>query len=176
MGYSLGGGVALRTAIQHPELVRKLVLVSTPCGRDGWYPEVLAAMQSGQESAEAMKQTPMYQAYSRVAPRLEDWPVLMTKLGEMLRRDYDWSEEVAKIKAPTIIVVGDSDSVRTAHAVEFFELLGGGKKDGGWDGSGMSSARLSILPGVTHYTIFSTPALAMAVKPFLDASMPEKSP
>jgi hypothetical protein len=39
MGYSLGGGVALRTVIQYPEMVRKLVLVSTPCRRDGWYPE-----------------------------------------------------------------------------------------------------------------------------------------
>jgi pimeloyl-ACP methyl ester carboxylesterase len=36
MGYSLGGGVALRTAIQQPEVVRKLVLVSTPFRRDGW--------------------------------------------------------------------------------------------------------------------------------------------
>ena len=30
MGYSLGGGVALQTAIRHPVVVRKLVLVSTP--------------------------------------------------------------------------------------------------------------------------------------------------
>ena len=36
MGYSLGGGVALRTAIHNPEVVRKLVLVSTPFRRDGW--------------------------------------------------------------------------------------------------------------------------------------------
>jgi pimeloyl-ACP methyl ester carboxylesterase len=28
MGYSLGGGVALQTAIRHPESVRKLVVVS----------------------------------------------------------------------------------------------------------------------------------------------------
>ncbi len=74
MGYSLGGGVALRTAIQHPELVRKLVLVSTAYRRNEWYPEVLAAMaQSGPEAAEQMKQTPMYQLYASIAPRLEDW-------------------------------------------------------------------------------------------------------
>jgi len=170
MGYSLGGGVALRTAIQHPDVVRKLVLVSTPFRRDGWYPEVLAAMgQSGPESAEAMKHTPMYELYSRIAPRPEDWPVLFTKLGVMLRRDYDWSREVAAMKIPTMLVVGDADSVRTAHAVEFFGLLGGGKKDAGWDGSGMSSARLSILPGIKHYNIFSTPVLASTVKPFLDS-------
>jgi pimeloyl-ACP methyl ester carboxylesterase len=78
-----------------------------------------------------MKQTPMYQLYASVAPKPEDWPVLLTKLGELLRQDYDWSEVVEAIKAPTMIVVGDADSVHTAHAVRFFELLGGGKSDAG---------------------------------------------
>src|SRR5215211_7384182 len=170
MGYSLGGGVALRTAIQHPEVVRKLVLVSTPFKRDGWYPEVLAGMeQMGPAAAEPMKQTPMYQLYSSVAPRPEDWPVLLTKLGALLGQDYDWSEEVAAIEAQTMIVIGDADSVRTSHAVEFFELLGGGKQDAGWDGSGMSEARLAILAGTTHYDIFFSPTLASTVAPFLDA-------
>jgi pimeloyl-ACP methyl ester carboxylesterase len=169
MGYSLGGGVALRTAIQHPEVVRKLVLVSTPFKRDGWYPEVLAGMeQMGPEAAEPMKQTPMYQLYSSVAPRPEDWPVLLTKLGELLGQDYDWSEEMAAMEVPAMIVVGDADSIRTSHAVAFFEFLGGSKQDAGWDGSGMSDARLAILPGTTHYGIFFSPALAATVSPFLD--------
>ncbi len=69
LGYSLGGGVALRTVIQHPENVRKLVLVSTPFARDGWYPEVLAGMsQMGTAAAEQLKQSPLYQLYARVAP------------------------------------------------------------------------------------------------------------
>jgi pimeloyl-ACP methyl ester carboxylesterase len=174
LGYSLGGGIALQTAIRHPQVVRKLVLVSTPFSRDGWYPEVRVGMeQMGPEAAEPMKQTPMYEVYSSVAPRPEDWPVLLTKLGQLLGQDYDLSEGVAAIEAPTMIVVGDTDSVRTAHAVEFFELLGGGQADAGWDGSGMSNARLAILPGTTHYDIFSSPALAFAVTPFLDAPMPE---
>ncbi len=173
MGYSVGGGVALRTAVRHPEVVRKLVLVSTAFRRDGWYPEVLAGMaQMGAGAAESMKQTPMYQLYARVAPKPADWPVLLTKLGEMLRKDYDWSNDVARIKVPTLLVFGDADAVRTAHAVQLFELLGGGKKDGGWDGSGMSNARLAILPGLTHYSIFSSPALPASVTPFLDAPMP----
>jgi pimeloyl-ACP methyl ester carboxylesterase len=174
MGYSLGGGVALQAAIRHPEVVRKLVLVSTPFRRDGWYPEVLAGMgQMGPEAAEPMKQTPMYRLYASVAPRPEDWPVLLTKLGRLLTQDYDWSEGVAAIEAPTMVVVGDADSVRTAHAVEFFELLGGGKQDAGWDGSGMSRARLAVLPGTTHYDIFSSPVLASTVAPFLDAPIPK---
>src|SRR5215211_1139492 len=156
MGYSLGGGVALQAAIWHPEVMRKLVVVSTPFRRDGWYPEILAGMgQMGPEAAEPMKQT--------------DWPVLLTKLGRLLGQDYDWSKDVAAMEAPAMIVVGDADSVRTAHALEFFELLGGGKADGGWDGSGMSNARLAILPATTHYDISFSPTLASTVTPFLDA-------
>jgi pimeloyl-ACP methyl ester carboxylesterase len=173
MGYSVGGEVALRTAIQHPEVVRKVVVVSAAFRRDGWYPQVVEEMsRTGEESAARMKQTPMYQLYSQLAPKPEDWPVLHTKLGAMLREDYDWSNDLPAIKAPVLLVFGDADAVRTAHAVQFFELLGGGKKDGGWDGSGISNARLAILPGLTHYTIFSSPALVAAVIPFLDAPMP----
>jgi len=174
MGYSVGGGVALRTAIQYPERVRKLVIVSAAFARDGWYPEVLAGMsQMNAGAAEQMKPTPMYQLYARVAPKPADWPRLLTKLGEMLGKDYDWSKDLAAIKSPTLLVFGDADAVRTAHAVKFFELLGGGQKDGGWNGSGMSTARLAILAGMTHYTIFSSPVLASTVNPFLDAPMPK---
>jgi pimeloyl-ACP methyl ester carboxylesterase len=174
MGYSLGGGVALRTAIQHSKVVRKLVLVSTPFKRDGWYPEIVSGMgQMGAEAAEPMKQTPMYELYARIAPKPEDWPVLLTKLGELLRQDYDWSRDVPGIGMSTMIVIGDADSVPPSHAVQFFELLGGGKKDAGWDGVGMPNARLAILPGTTHYDIFASPMLAPTVTPFLDAPMPE---
>jgi pimeloyl-ACP methyl ester carboxylesterase len=174
MGYSVGGEVALRVAIQHPDIVRRLVIVSAAFRRDGWYPEIIAGMtQMGPASAAQMKQTPMYQSYSQIAPRPEDWTALNTKLGEMLRKDYDWSSEVQTIQVPTLLVFGDADAVRTAHAVQFFELLGGGKRDAGWDGAGMSTARLAILPGVTHYTIFASPALVSTVTSFLDAPMPK---
>src|SRR6266851_5114650 len=169
MGYSLGGGVAIFTAIRHPEVVGKLVIVSTNFKRSGIYPEMLVQQgQVGPEAAEAMKQTPMYQLYASIAPRPEDWPRLLQKIGEAMQGDFDYSKEIAGIKAPTMIVAGDADIFPPSHAVEFFGLLGGGKRDGGWDGSGRSNARLAILPGLTHYTIFNAPALAQAVIPFLD--------
>ena len=170
MGYSMGGGVAFRLAVQHPEIVNRLVLVSTAFSRDGWYPEIQAGMsQIGPAAAEPMKQTPIYQMYATVAPKPSDWSRLLTKMGELLRKEYDWSTEAQTIKAPTLLVFGDADAVRTAHAVQFFELLGGGKKDGGWDGSGISNARLAILPGITHYNIFASQALASATTTFLDS-------
>jgi pimeloyl-ACP methyl ester carboxylesterase len=174
MGYSMGGGVALRAAVQHPALVRKLVLVSVPFKRAGWYPEIRAGMaQMSAAAAEFMKETPIYQSYVGVAPQPAHFPVLLDKMGDLLRQDYDWSGDLAALTMPTMLVYGDADAVPPAHAVEFFELLGGGKADGGWDGAGMSTARLAILPGATHYTIFSSPALASAVIPFLDAPLPE---
>ncbi len=169
MGFSLGGGVALRTGIQHPGVVDRLVLVSTPFKRSGWYGEMTAGMDSmGPHTAEPMMQTPLYEAYVKIAPRKEDWPILVTELTTLLKRDYDWSREVATLTMPVMIVAGDADGLGPSHAVEFFELLGGGKRDAGWDRSGMTRHRLAVLPGATHYDIFANPALADAVIPFLD--------
>jgi len=172
-GYSVGGGVALQTAIRHPDVVRKLVVVSAPYAHDGWYPEVRAGMRAlNVEAAKGMVGSPMHQAYVSVAPQPEAWPQLVTRLGRMVGQDYNWSKSVSAIKVPTMIVIGDADAVRPGHAVQFFELLGGGKRDAGWDGSGMSNARLAILPATTHYNIFFSPLLASTVTSFLDTPMP----
>lgn len=177
MGYSMGGGVALQTAVRHPELVRKLVVVSFPFKRDGWYPEVLASLDGmGREAAEPMKQTPMYEAYAAIAPRPEDWPVLWEKSGESVRQDYDWTEDVSSVRAPTLVVAGDADGFPPSHAAEFYGLLGGGKEDPGWDGSRMPASRLAVLPGTTHYDSFASPLLAPAVAPFLDEPAPGDEP
>ncbi len=174
MGYSLGGGAALQTAIRHPEVVRKLVVVSTPFRHDGWYPADAEAMrQMGPASVEFMRQTPLYENYATIAPRPDDFPVFVTKMGDLLGQDYDWTEGVAAMKTPTLIVVGDADAARPSHALEFYELLGGGKVAASWDGSGMPNSRLAILPGTTHYDIFQSPLLAPSVIPFLDAPIPE---
>jgi pimeloyl-ACP methyl ester carboxylesterase len=168
MGFSLGGGVALRTAIQHPEVVDRLVLVSTVFKRRGWYPEMTSAMDSmGPHIAEPFKQTPMYQDYERIAPNKEDWPVLVEQVTTLMKKDYDWSADVARLTMPVMLVAGDADGMPPSHAVAFFELLGGGKRDASWDMSGMTHHRLAILPGVTHYDMNVRPELAQAVLPFL---------
>jgi pimeloyl-ACP methyl ester carboxylesterase len=175
MGYSLGGGVALRFAIQHPDAVRKLVVISAAVKRTAWYPEVLEGMkQLGPETAEAMKPSPLYKTYSKIAPNPKDWPTLMVKLGDLLNREYDWTKEVAALKMPTLIVAGDADSIRPVHIVEFFELRGGGKKDAGWDGAGKPTSQLAILPGATHYDILDAPTLPTVVAAFLDSAIPAK--
>ncbi len=98
-----------------------------------------------------------------LAPRPEEFPRLLGKMGDLMAKDYDYSEQVRGITAPTLVVAGDADIFPPAHAVELFGLLGGGQRDGGWDGSGVGKSRLAILPGQTHYTLFSAPALAAVV-------------
>jgi pimeloyl-ACP methyl ester carboxylesterase len=174
MGYSLGGLVALQTAIRHPELVDRLVIVSTPIRLGAYYPDITAQqVEVRAAAAESMKQTPVYELYASIAPRRGDFPRLLDKMGEWIRTDYDFSREVAGIRATTLIVAGDADIFPPAHAVEVFGLLGGGKRDAGWDGSGRSKSSLAILPGLTHYTIFRAPALAATVIPFLDEPAPK---
>ena len=170
MGYSLGGGVAFFVGLRHPELVRKLVIVSTPFRRNAFYPEILGQQaQVTADAAEAMKQTPMYELYASLAPRVEDWPRLLGKIGEGMALDFDFTKDVARLKAPTLIVAGDADIFPPSHAVEVFGLLGGGKQDPGWDGSGRPASQLAIIPGESHYSMGVAPALPPTVTAFLQA-------
>lgn len=164
MGYSMGGGVALQIAIRHPQLVRRLVVVSEPVKRTGFFPEVLAAFDHmGPEAGAAMKQSPLATMYPNV-----NWATLFSKIGDMARQNYDWSADVAKITSPTMLIFADADAVTPAHIVEMWGLFGGGTRDAGLDGSGRPPGRLAIVPGTTHYDILATDAVARLVVPFLE--------
>jgi len=171
LGYSLGGLVALQTAIKHPKVVRKLVLLGSTFKKAGWYPEVVQTMTAlNAEAAKGWVGSPMHTAYARVAPRPEDWPALANKIGDLYKPDFDWTEGVSKLTKSVFIGIGDADGTRPSHAVEFFELLGGGKREGGWDGAGLPSSRLSIFPATTHYNLLSFPGLAAQVVSFLEVA------
>jgi pimeloyl-ACP methyl ester carboxylesterase len=171
LGYSLGGGVAFRLAVQHPELVRRLVLVSAGYARHGFYPEMLPMQAAvGAAMAEQMKDTPMYQSYAAIAPHPEDFPKLLDRMGALMRTPYDWAEDVKKLRMPVMLVFGDSDMYRLEHVVDFYKLLGGGQRDAGWMRENMAQNRLAILPDLTHYEAFMSPALAPTVLPFLNGA------
>jgi pimeloyl-ACP methyl ester carboxylesterase len=176
LGYSFGGGVAFRLAAQHPEMVRRLVLVSAGFASNGFYPEMSEQQkQVSAAIAEQMKPTPMYQSYVAVAPKPEDFPRLLQAMGDLMREPFDYSADVKKLTMPTMLVFGDSDMYRPEHIVEFYQLLGGGLRDAGWNRETMSKNRLAILPDQTHYDIFFSPKLVAAALPFLDGVTGSKS-
>jgi pimeloyl-ACP methyl ester carboxylesterase len=169
-GFSVGGGVALQTAIRHPQAVRKLLVASAPYQRAGWHPEVLAAIAA--MDASAMEGSPWHATYVKVAPRPGDWSKLVAKVRRFVpEADYDWTDDIRAIEVPTLLMVGDADSIRLAHAVEMFGLLGGGQADG--DLRGRPASRLAVLPEATHLTMMARIELLLPVlTSFLDAPMP----
>lgn len=170
LGYSMGATTALRLAIQHPDKVSRLVHVSAPYSfAEGWHDYNLEVMRGIDASAaEGMLGSPMYETYVAEAPDPANFPTLLDKIGDMMRAGFDYSGEIGTLQTPTMLVYGDWDAVRISHAAKFFELLGGGLQDAGWDGSGMNANRLAILPGLTHYGMIS-PRLAETALGFIDA-------
>ena len=176
LGYSMGGGVAFQFAAQHPEMVRRLALVSTGYSQDGFYPEMLPQQAAvGAAMLEQMKETPMYKSYVAIAPHPEEFPKLLDQMGAYMRKPYDWSADVKKLTMPVMLIFGDSDMYRPEHIVKFYQLLGGGLKDAGWQREHMSQNRLAILPNITHYEMGLAPQMVDTALPFLNGQGRAKS-
>ena len=170
-GYSSGGAVALEIALRFPALARKLIIAGgTSYRRDGFYPELLAGSQA--MKPEDLDGSPFQQAYASIAPHPEQWHRLVAKIADLDRTTQGWSPEaIASIKAPTLLIIGDSDIVRPEHVVEMFRLLGGGVVG---DLVGLPRSQLAVLPGTTHVTLTDRAQwLASMITAFLDAPMPE---
>jgi pimeloyl-ACP methyl ester carboxylesterase len=171
VGYSMGGATGLRLAIDRPELVRKLVAISAHFRLDSIYPEVLAGI--AEVTPEIMMGTPWYEEYyAPVAPRPEDFPILVEKLKELDATEFDWSQEIDAIAAPTLLIYGDADVIRPEYMAELFRLLGGGVPG---DLTGLPKARLAILPSTTHVGVMNRAGwLLPMITEFLDEPMPEE--
>jgi pimeloyl-ACP methyl ester carboxylesterase len=177
VGYSLGGGVALFTAVRYPELVRKVVIAAAHARRDAIPPEMLAQQeQVSAAAAEFLKDTPMWELYQRVAPRPEDFGRLLDKIGASMAQDFDFSDVVAGLQVPTLLVAADADMAPPSHYVEMFKLLDGGLRDGGWMGEGRPKGghALAIVPGTTHYNLAVSPLFPAVALSFIDAPRAER--
>jgi pimeloyl-ACP methyl ester carboxylesterase len=107
VGHSFGGATAIRAAIQHLDKVRRLVVISSPYARSGWYPEAQEGMsQVGAGMAENMMQTPTGK-FSKQWPEPQRFPQFLDKMGKMMSEGYDWSADIAKLPMPVLLVFAD---------------------------------------------------------------------
>ena len=169
-GYSMGAAVALQAAIRHPEVVRKLVLASVTYVLSGIHPGLMEGL--GSMKPEMMHGSPWHDEYMQIAPHPEHFSRLFEKKTAMDREIRDIpAENLRAMKAPTLVIIGDSDLVRPEHAVEMFRLLGGGVF--GDTPAGLPDSQLAILPGTSHVSLVSrTEFLIPMITSFLDKPMP----
>jgi pimeloyl-ACP methyl ester carboxylesterase len=157
-GYSLGGGIALRIAVRYPELVRKVVVFGTAYSNDGLIPGLVENLKT----LKAEDVPPQFrEGYARVAPDPARWPALVGKIGKMLPESKGFRpEEIKSIKAPTMVMIGDTDIVRPEHAVEMYRLLPHGQ--------------LAVLPASSHFAPMERAGwISSMTKAFLGAPMPK---
>ncbi|HYW24062.1 MAG TPA: alpha/beta hydrolase [Terriglobales bacterium] len=164
-GYSLGAGIALQIAVQHPDRVRRAVLASVTYDTSGFHPGLLDGIDALRP--ELLAGTPWQEEYARIAPIPDDWTTLVEKVKRLDASSQGWTaEQIRSIEVPVLLVIGDSDIVRPEHAVEMFRMLGGGVEG---DSAGLPRCQLAVLPGTTHVTLVTRrPWLVSMVEGFLD--------
>lgn len=140
-GFSLGGGTALQLALDHPELVGRLIVASVGYNSDGTHAEISDPAQwatsTRMPTAEDFGQ--MREAYQRVAPDPGHFDAFRTRTGQAAG-SMSWTPaELGRIGAPTLLIFGDHDFITLEHAVEMAGLIPG--------------AQLAVLPGATHMDV-----------------------
>ena len=171
IGYSMGGGVAMQTAIRHPEKVRKVVVISAVFRYEGWVKEGRDALPK--ITAEVFKGSPVEAEYKRLSPTPNEFPVFVRHVISSGTRPYDFgADKMRATKAPMFFIHGDADGVRLDHIAEMYRLKGGGEIHG--DMMTRAASRLAIIPDTTHVTLMSRMSMIVPmVNDFLDAK-PQK--
>ena len=165
-GYSMGGVIAWQLAIRHPQLVRKLVIVSSVYKFEGWTPETRAILPM--LTPEMFEGTPIKTEYDNLAPDPKHWSLFVNKMKKFITEPYDLgAEKIKAIRSPTLIITGDGDGVLPEHAVEMFRLRGGVYMI---DFGPVPDTQLAIYPGTSHISVMmQTDWLLSMVVPFLNA-------
>ncbi|MCW3055184.1 MAG: alpha/beta hydrolase [Chthonomonadales bacterium] len=122
--------------------------------------------QIGAAMADHMMQTPTGKL-SKQWSEPQRFPQFLDKFGTMMGEDYDWSDDIAKLPMPVLLVFADNDSVSQKRIAEFFALLGGGVKEPGWQNTQLSKSRLAIVPGYSHYNFITAAEVPQIVGKFL---------
>jgi len=166
IGYSMGGDVAMRVAVRHPDQVRKVVVISSTFRRDGMGQEGLDAIS--QLTAEAFEGSSIEVDYKRLSPTPDHFPEFVERLVAVFSKETDLSaDQLQSTTAPMFFIHGDADGIRLEHVAEMFRLKGGETHG---DLGPRSASRLAILPNTTHVTLMDRMDIIIPmVNDFLDA-------
>lgn len=149
VGYSMGGSVAYKFAIQSPKRLRKLVIISSTYKSSGWLPEISTAFKSWKP--EFFTNSPMKAAYDAVAPDKTKWTKFIEQMIAFAQEPFDFGDaNIAKISAPVLIIAGDNDGLDKIELAKTYKLLGGGVVA---DMGPMPKSQLAIVPSQSHVSL-----------------------
>ena len=145
VGWSDGGIVGLLVAMARPDLVDKLVVIGTNYDLSGLVAEAtqwFASMTADGDDL-AMLRT----AYEAASPDgAEHWPVVVAKFKEMVATQPTISvEQLGRITASTLVLVGDDDIATLDHTVSLFRAI--------------PNSELAVVPGTSHFVLMEKPEL-----------------
>jgi pimeloyl-ACP methyl ester carboxylesterase len=140
LGFSLGGLALMEAATRWPDRFERFVFASGHVRPDGYHPDVTDpsrwATSSRMPTAEDF--AAMHREHARLAPAGDaGLAAFMAKLQPTIQGFTGWSdEELARVTARTLIMIGDHDFVTVEHAALELELV--------------PDARLAVVPHATH--------------------------
>jgi pimeloyl-ACP methyl ester carboxylesterase len=143
VGWSDGGIVALLVAIARPDLVRKVVAMGAnflPNPQSGAAPEMFEHL-----TPDAPDMAMFREMYEATSPDGGDhWPVVVGKLTDMYRTQPTIRpEDLARITAPTLVLVGDDDLMTLEHTIALYRAI--------------PNSQLAVVPGTSHVLLMEKP-------------------
>ena len=165
LGYSMGGATAMQLAIRHPQVVRKMIIISAAYKYEGWSPETRAILPM--LSPEMFEGSPIKTDYDSLAPDPKYWKQFVNKMKQFVTKPFDFKTELKQVKSPSLIITADGDGVLPEHAVDLFRLLGGKYMV---DFGPPPNTQLAIFPGSSHISVMMQTNWLLSMLPaFLDA-------
>jgi pimeloyl-ACP methyl ester carboxylesterase len=164
LGFSYGGTVAYQFAIEHPAMIKKLIIISSTYKSEGWL-NIMYTMLAGVKP-EAFDNTPLKSEYIKIAPDTSNWHKFIATMLKFSAEKFNLGDDKIKnIKAPVLLIMGDNDGTDKKVVAETYSLLGGNVFG---DVVGIPKSQLAILPAKGHGTlIMDTQAIAALVSSFL---------
>jgi len=149
VGYSMGGSVAYKFAIQSPKRLGKLVIISSTYKSSGWLPEITNAFKTWKP--EFFTNSPMKAAYDAVAPDKTKWTKFIEQMIAFAPEPFDFGDSnISKISAPVLIISGDNDGLDKIELIKTYKLLGGAVCA---DLGPMPKSQLAIVPSQRHVSL-----------------------
>lgn len=149
VGYSFGGQVAYQFAIQSPKRLKRLVIISSVHKSEGWISSVTDGFKK--LKPEFFTNTPLHTAYDAVAPDKSKWIPFVEQMIASAGQPFDLGDDnIAKIKAPVLIISGDNDGMDKIELAKTYKLLGGGVAA---DFQPKPASRLAIVPDQSHVSL-----------------------